>query len=337
VKRIEMFRAVTSYWFNLMQLGLERKDVTLRPPYNESTTRGIIRLDPTNDIADFVRWQLNGASLDHEFQVDLKEHWLNGDFNLGEITTKVRNNFKLAIAFSGGLDSAIAALYAVHELGYRKQDVVLVHVLYGAPYTQKEYVKVKSLYDNFMKNRIAGVLCHQAGGLTILPEQMGKGYIVPLRNTAIASVCAAWAPNVWIVSNYRPDDSAPGAAIDKGRRFYGEVSSILSRQYGHPVNVSSPFLHWSKADSVRWAAKILGEEGLMKLIDNTTSCYHPTEVRCHRCFACAKFAMMCASLDLEVPGFELKFMLQQPEFLEYLSREVKKGRSLPPSWQALLP
>lgn len=320
---------IVTYWRDQMVNALDNRPIEDRPPF--------LPVALQRDAERFLDWQTNGCCLPHDVSVGLKNVYhqtAKEPADLAQHTLSV-GRYDLAIAYSGGMDSSIAAVYADLALQHNHQSVVLVHTNYGAPYAAKELRVSRALYDKVLWNH-ANVFKHVDLKVPTIDEsRMGKGYIVPLRNAVLAATAAYFSSNVWIVGNYRPDDAAEGAAIDKGRRFYGEMSALLSQQYKRPVIVSSPFLHWTKADSVRWLLERLGVDKATSLLELTTSCYDADAHRCGLCSSCAKLALMCEELGLVLPSLDVGLVERQPRFQEYVRRERTKGRSVPSRWSHL--
>jgi len=308
---------------------------------------------PKREWVDFVKWQVNSCSLPQEFEVYLEEDYAKYFPTLevkrlhsrasGKEPTVVQeiiDPYEVVLGYGAGIDSTIAAFWALKKYGVRR--MAMVQVNYGAPYTYKENKAFNSLRDTFLA---AGIDCyrtrfiHMSGTRSskegwITPNMMGLGYIIPMRNALISSIAAGFGKEVWIVANYRKIDDGPNAATDKNRRFYAEMSGLCSGK-GYR-RVTSPFLHISKAKSIEWFLQNYPQDFVLEVLDETTTCYHPTEHRCGKCFACMKLMM-----SLETCGLGEHFHFssppaESPDFTDYLKREAGKGRPIPEIWQALL-
>jgi 7-cyano-7-deazaguanine synthase in queuosine biosynthesis len=174
------------------------------------------------------------------------------------------------------------------------------------------------------------------------------GYIIPNRNSVIAA-CAAFCDEIWIVANYRKIDDEPGAAMDKCRKWYWTMTQILSEQMHKPTRVTSPFLHWSKADSLAWFIRAVGYTQAQHTMDHSVTCYSPGEGHCGQCFACFKkllalyqltqnsdadVAKLAGYLVHSTESFRKAIDDRPSEFIPFISRELHKGRDvlLPPKW-----
>lgn len=248
--------------------------------------------------------------------------------------------YSRVILMGCGVDSTLAVLYAHFALRMNlPKTTLLLYVDYHGPYSKKESLVALKLLPSLSKTLEVDTT-HISLNLSSIPQSaLIKGYILPLRNAMLAGVAASFlrkkGGEIWIGANYRKVDDDPGAAVDKSRRFFGDMTELLSAQWGRPARVMSPFLHLSKAETVRWAMSALGVEMTQWWLSQTTTCYHPTERRCGSCYACFKLAMMVKSTGLELDGLYLAKVEAQPDFRTYLQREAAKGRKLPTEWAAL--
>lgn len=304
--------------------------------YQDLTNRGA-GVELTSETSSkvmlpFLQWQLDSV---RPAPVPIKLNESPTPLCVIKMHAKQVPRHDLVICYGAGIDSTIAAAYA-KQLGY--DSPLLIQISYGATYDDKEREAGRKTVALLRKRH--GTLKLLEVDVTPLPCEgnMPKGYIVPLRNALLASIAADVTVGsdptpIWIVSNYRKIDDGVGAATDKGRRFFGEISEILSRFHSAPIMVSSPFLHLSKAQTI---TKFLGEMGGdPAVLSATTTCYHATEHRCAACFACFKLAMSLKLCDVSLPGFSLERVERQPGFLEYIKREQAKGRTLPEDWARL--
>jgi hypothetical protein len=82
---------------------------------------------------------------------------------------------------------------------------------------------------------------------------------------------------------------------DKNDAFF-RLSTISNTQsIGEMTIIESPFSNMTKTDTIKWAR----DNDLLEKLDNTVSCYHPTELRCGECSLCFKrwLAMKSAGID----------------------------------------
>lgn len=340
----DLYNYVNPFIYSMIA-GLERRNALPFPMTNPKAVE-LFR--------ELCQWQLNTSSLDHKFNVEVVNNeqsaYGNSPTFAPHLTTRpVNSRRKLAICISGGIDSTIAVPWAIKELRYKPEDIVLVSTDYGAPYAQKEEVtlsRVSKYWEPLDPHGRLGWV-HLDFNLQYTDEEghkydsipvskMGKGYIIPNRNMAIAAAAAAYADEVWIVANYRKVDDEPGAAMDKNRKFFWSLSQLLSQVYDFPVKITSPFLHMSKSDGIAWLTKEFGPQYARNILTETTTCYHPTERVCGNCYACFKAAASLFKIgkqfpELNEPLFKARFDKYRgsEQFEEYLLREVKKGRDIP--------
>jgi 7-cyano-7-deazaguanine synthase in queuosine biosynthesis len=307
-----------------------------------------VGVDPS--LIDLFNWQLNSCSLDQKFvarasrvakaPIEVREMRGRGSSqNSKLVSIDELDQHELVIGYGAGIDSTIAFFWALNELHYK--DVALVQVNYGAPYQSKENQAARSLRDIFIAAGGTIYLVTIKDAPIITEDQMGLGYIIPMRNPLIASIISAFASESWIVANYRKIDDGPNAASDKNRRFYLEMSRILSQHYEEPTKVWSPFLHMSKAATIDWFIDNYQTDLVYEVISKTTTCYHPKHHRCGECFACMKLMMSLETskwndmFGWELLGFKVN-PAETEHFVDYLNREEGKGRPIPEKWKHLI-
>jgi 7-cyano-7-deazaguanine synthase in queuosine biosynthesis len=316
-------------------------------PVTDLTSKGPKSLE----LDEFLNWQVSNSSL---------ENWPT-DKRLPMLSTSCSSHIKvdqkvvvdygsdyypyLAICQSGGLDSMIACFWAIRELKIPSSHIDLVFVDYGSPYNKKEievFKNLLSLYSCHFGVCRARIISLE--GVKLDSSRFGKGYIIPNRNAVIASLAAfSYGINeIWISANFRKIDDEPGAAVDKNRRFFGTMTSLLSQATKSYTKVCSPFLHLSKSDIVKWffepKCSGLSHEVATELVRATTTCYDHVKLSCGHCFACHKKAAAFAKLYDELEPIRKLYdelygeIHKNPEFKEYISRERAKGREIPKLW-----
>jgi 7-cyano-7-deazaguanine synthase in queuosine biosynthesis len=292
-----------------------------------------------------LRWQMQNSSMaafDSSTELDLyvtspneRPIFNHRIFVTAEVRPGLSARRRLVIMYGGGVDSTIAAYHAIKGLHYPFEQVCLVQVSYGAPYEKKEEIAFRELAPFFTNLGISCVNLALTPRIDHLDEKgMPKGYIIPFRNAMLAAIGAMYGETVWIVANYRKVDDEPGAAVDKNRRFYGLMSQVLSEVYREPRRVESPFLHMSKADTIRYFREMVGRKKAIEVLRKTTTCYHGEHHRCGTCYACAKFLLAVNDAGLATDFLD-QFAtdpLESPQFQEYLQRELNKGRQVPAQW-----
>ena len=212
------------------------------------------------------------------------------------------NEDKLVICMSGGLDSASAYYYAL-EQGYKNIKNIFFDI--NQPYVEKEldclnklnipYQVIKlDVWD--MKN--------------ITPEN----YIIRNRNSMFANAASVYGNRIWIVGLKYENHYL---MHDKNDSFYRYISLSLSQSIGENIIVETPYKHWSKTDIFKW----LLERGRMDVIENTTSCYHPTKKRCGECSLCFKRWVSEKANNIDIP-FDIN-PIKSNEGIELVKRYKK--------------
>ncbi|MHA1215920.1 MAG: 7-cyano-7-deazaguanine synthase, partial [Candidatus Thorarchaeota archaeon] len=235
---------------------------------------------------------------------------------------------RVAVCYSGGVDSTIALAWALRKLQYMPHNLVTVTVNYGWC-SEKEVAVVKSLQDYLVRHTGTQVELELTKPLVRPNERLPEGYIVPARNAFLASLAARYGDTIWIIANYRKVDDGPGAALDKCRKFFWWMSELLSQAYKRPMRVESPFQHLTKADTMRWFLENCDDA--QQVLLKTTTCYSRDRRQCGNCYACAKLALAYMHLGqyvqwvnrFEVPPHTTEV------FREAVARERRKGRTPP--------
>jgi len=318
---------IPTLFFGAMQAGLNRTDQILSNYTPKASTK------------EFIQHHLNGSFLGKDFQlefIDTARYRLR-DSEEGWFTA----NPTLAIMFSGGIDSALAPFYAMHDYGFLPKDILLVSVNYGQPYTAAEQVAQKelALFFNFYYGiswiRYDFIDTEDSQTPAIVEEQMPKGYIIPFRNATIGAVGANHASLVWMMANYRSDDAGKTAASgvsDKSEEFFSKLSQVLSIEHENSKRIWSPVSHLSKAETVNWLLSKESKETCAKIFEHTVSCYGATveHAACGRCYTCYKtWSMFKKTGLLEWKLIRNKFAEDpdvDPQCTEYNRREQNKGR-----------
>ena len=186
---------------------------------------------------------------------------------------------KLAICYSGGMDSYIAYHYAIKELDYEPEDILCLTFNLGHNYNQKE----------IDARRTQGIP-HVELDLPIINQELfgnavdKDNYIIPGRNLMFATIAAGFAERVWIIGVKFENHYL---MYDKNEAFFRTASLACTQAIGAPTVVESPFMNWTKTQMIEWAL----EHGLKEGLSQTVSCYHDTHKRCGNCGLCWKRAI----------------------------------------------
>jgi len=181
------------------------------------------------------------------------------------------------ILFSGGLDSLIA-----WDLTGRRLPAVYYAI--GHRYQDMEVETIQRLTDNIPNLHVVIQYTLDLG------EQEYKDGHIPYRNLLLASMAAAEAD-----SHHQPLDIYLGAlrgevSRDKSRRFFREITRLLSYTEGKRVRVIAPFVKYTKTQLVEEYLRRHGKQHTDEL-RMTRSCYGMNEydeqiVGCGECQAC---------------------------------------------------
>jgi 7-cyano-7-deazaguanine synthase len=184
---------------------------------------------------------------------------------------------KVAIMYSGGLDSYIAYHYA-KKMGYAP---VAIWVGMGCPYDWKEKEAMGKL-DIPWYELNCDVLKEEYGNLPT-PDN----WIIPGRNLLIATIGAMFAKRVWICA-LDGEMHKFAKERDKSPEFYHLSSGLLTYVFdiARPETiVETPFAHLSKTEIVTWALHNgVSEEMLLR----TSTCYDGERHNCGECGTCFK-------------------------------------------------
>jgi len=312
--------ALAKSFYSAMLSGLGECPVWV-PPNLSSTLQ--------SQLTSFVAWQLSCVP-DFKPEKTLVTPDRLKSVHLNMIHPE---RYRLVICLGAGIDSTIAVYYAIKVLNFLPEDIAVLHISYGAPYENKEKKATLELRRQF---RDLGVEVFTAriedahrGGKCLDASKFPRGYIIPVRNPLLATIGSIVGDEVWIVANWRKIEDGK-ATLDKGRKFYGHMSELLSMYWERPIQVRSPFLHMTKAASIRWFINEFGMEAAETLLAKTVSCYSDFgEGRCGECYSCYKAYKVFQKFGMQklLNSFETN-----PEeydmFEEFERREREKGRHL---------
>lgn len=231
-------------------------------------------------LSDFILFQWQWAGLQHQ-NVEVIPSLPHFVFK-----SPPPKRYSLAIMFSGGIDSMVAAFWATHQLWYDPSEVVLVSVDYGSPYHHAETKSRKRLLEHIFKPMGFNVAEATFSNISVItPLRNG---LVPVRNSMLASVGLEYSDTVWIIGNYIPRTGLISKLRgDKNSDFFEKISRVASLFIDKTCRISSPFLHLSKAGSIIWLVELLGKDKAIDLISQTVSCYAADGNICGQCPSCA--------------------------------------------------
>ena len=165
---------------------------------------------------------------------------------------------KAIIAFSGGIDSAVAAAIAKKE-GY---ELYFLTVNYGQKNIKKELSNSKKLadYHGVVEHKIIdmkwlGELGNS--GITdvnIHFENVSDDFIyVPYRNTCIISAAVAWAEVLGADVIYTGSEAGPWICPDNSPEYYKKINSLvsMSTKLNKKIKVVAPLNYSNKEGNIR--------------------------------------------------------------------------------------
>ena len=219
----------------------------------------------------------------------------------------------LVIMYSGGLDSLVMYHYA--RASQRFDTITCVHVRFGQAYSEKETASISRVGDWYPKVEIIDI-----EGLMPLIARRLSNQIIPSRNVLLSVIGSMIADTVWLGVL---DGEQLGKEHDKSDRFFADTQSLLSftnEFFQDQTVVETPFRHLSKGETIKWALNF----GIpLDVLFNTTSCYHPTELKCQKCLTCVKRAMAFMSNGILEPGGEANPF--ESDYFHELAVEIPKA------------
>lgn len=221
----------------------------------------------------------------------------------------------LALAYSGGLDSLCMYWYA--KSSGRFDSITCFHVQFGQEYSKKEYDSITRVGSWFPKVEIISM-----DGLMPLIARRLSNQIIPSRNVMLATIGSMIADTVWLGVL---DGEQLGKEHDKSDRYFLDTSALLSftNEFFQPTTlIETPFRHMSKGETIAWALKY----GIPKeVLFQTTSCYHPIELKCGGCLTCVKRYLAFLENGIQEPGYKTNPL--DSDYFRELSVEIPKALS----------
>jgi len=206
---------------------------------------------------------------------------------------------KLAIMYSGGLDSLISYNYAIKEKGYKKEDITCIWANMGQDYAMKEFDVVAKMDIQFPEYAPEVI---QIDMMDLVPalESRLSNQIIPSRNVLLATIGSMFGETVWINAL---DGEQNGKEHDKSPKFFHDVSKLLTftnEFFQKKTTVETPFSHMSKADTITWALKA----GIpVDVLFETSTCYDKEEQKCGQCLTCYKRYVAFKLNNIDEPGY----------------------------------
>jgi len=232
---------------------------------------------------------------------------------------------KIAILYSGGLDSLIMRQYA--KITYPDAEIVCLYYKHGAASEEKEL----STLPDFVQVRTVDWLNDKCKPVAKAEDPFAGAIYIPGRNLIFSALaaCQELADEVWMGTVWDEDNPK---GTDKNEKFRSETSNLVSyvlSPFIDGVKVRFPFVEmgWTKRESVQWALV----NGLTQAeILNSVSCWFHTDGKpCGECKQCFKRALVFNlngfSEDCKVDPLTGKFGLELMEqYLKTYQASTKK-------------
>ncbi len=208
----------------------------------------------------------------------------------------VKENKKIVILYSGGLDS-----FVMMKLAQSKNlDIILCHYDIGQAYSKKELKAIKSCNHLVQIKKVDWL--NQNQDLFSKKDNNCGSIFIPGRNMVLASLAAStFLPDeVWI-GGLKGEDNIK--ATDKNKTFVDKTNELWSYVYS-PFSVVPKLVfplvnqNWGKFEAVEWLYKnnIASKEEILQ----TSSCLNDTkEKNCGVCIVCCRRKYIFKQLGFE--------------------------------------
>lgn len=227
-------------------------------------------------------------------------------------------NKNVSIMYSGGLDSLIAYHYAISK-GY---EPICIWVNMGHDYAEKEknsMYKLEKLFPKYVPN--VNIINMQE--LIPLIEKRLSNQIIPSRNVMLATIGAMFSPRVWINAL---DGEQNGKEHDKSEKFFKDTTNLLTftnEFFQNKTIIESPFSEMTKAETIKWAL----DNGIpLNVLFTTSSCYHPSEVKCGECLTCYKRYVAFRLNNIEEKGYNINPL--ETSYAKEMQLEIPKAKKI---------
>lgn len=208
---------------------------------------------------------------------------------------------KAIIAFSGGIDSAVAAHIAKSE-GY---DLYLLNVNYGQKNIKKELECSQRLAEDLDAKeykRIDMTWLGELGASGVtdnsikLDENNDDLIYVPFRNACIISACVAWAEVLDADVIYTGSEAGPWICPDNSPEFYDAFNKLVSiSTRNENLKIIAPLNFSNKSQNIQKGLDL----GLNFI--NTWTCVMSDDVACGICQPCRDRLSAFSKLSIKDP------------------------------------
>lgn len=227
---------------------------------------------------------------------------------------------KIAILYSGGLDSLIMKRYA--EVTEPEAGLKFLYYLHGSEAEEQEVLTL----PDFVDVRKVDWLNDQIRPVAKLHEPQYGAIFVPGRNLvfAVLAACQELANEVWL--GVVAEEDRPGGT-DKNSMFKSITSSTLSyvlSPFVDNVRIRFPLVEnkWTKLEAIAWALNNgITEQDMVQSV----SCYYHDGLPCGECMSCFK-----RYLNFGLNGFEEEYRVHpinsdagRQKLKHYLTNEPK--------------
>lgn len=189
---------------------------------------------------------------------------------------------KDVMLYSGGMDSYIGAMFLKAQ--NKDRQIVPMYVNYKEPLCAKELTMALFQRRDVAKNKEEAQFLIRSDEFNFNGKSEGAFNVLFGRNLHFC-LLAAPHTNKYIYLFGTKD----GLIADNNLTFYEKASDILSHIKGEEVIVTSPFYHLTKAEIVDWYVEQNGQDAIVKLVTQTSSCISPNHLFCGKCSGCFNF------------------------------------------------
>lgn len=224
--------------------------------------------------------------------------------NKNEIVSKFPDAKGAVVVMSGGMDSTIAARFAVEK--YKAENVHALSFFYG----QKQSIELELAAQNakrmnlakhtvvdmsFFGDMVRGVCANIVGGLAMptIRDVLGDPAPpteVPFRNGIMFMLACAYAQAndlQVVVTGVQATDQY--SYFDTTPEFVAAINKVIGLNRMHNIQVYAP---WQGVDKSAEILALNELDGNIDLLNNTLTCYNPDEkVSCGKCPSCAERIM----------------------------------------------
>lgn len=211
------------------------------------------------------------------------------------------------IVMSGGMDSTIAARFAVdfygtesvHALSFFYGQKQSIELELAKANSARMGIKKHTIVDmSFFGDMVRGVCANIEGGLVMpsIRDVLGDPAPVtevPFRNGIMFMLAAAYAQSNGlsvIVTGVQATDQY--SYFDTTPAFVESMNAVIGQNRKHNIKIFAPWQGVDKATEIAALVDLDGEERAMALLRGTLTCYDPQgRVSCGHCPSCAERIM----------------------------------------------